>query len=411
MSDPSRVRVTGPLVEHAAGFQAALESRGYRHHAVGCQLYVLAHLSRWLSAEGLAAAELTPDRVTQFLAARRQAGYTLWLSAKGVAPLVDYLRGAGAIPVLEPMVAVTAAERCLAAFRTYLVEERGLAEGTVVADVHIAGLFPATRPMEDLELGELTPGEIVEFVRRQCESRGAAYVTAGLRALLRFCHLTGLTPRPLVDAVPRVASWRLASLPKAVPPTTVTALLESRDRRSAFGRRDFAVLMLLARLGLRSGEVTGLRLDDIDWRAGELVVRGKGPRLDRLPLPADVGDAVAGWLRRGRPRCTCREVITRVRAPHRPLTTGGIAAIASAACLRAGVEHIHPHQLRHSAAPRCCRPVPVWSRSARSCAIAACLPQPSTPRSTGPVCARWPHSGPEPSKRRTEDEAAWRGAR
>lgn len=350
MSDPSRVRVTGPLVEHAAGFQAALESQGYRHHAVGCQLYVLAHLSRWLSAEGLTAAELTPDRVTQFLAARRQAGYTLWLSAKGVAPLVDYLRGVGAIPVLEPMVAVTAAERCLAAFRTYLVEERGLAEGTVVADVHIAGLFLATRPMEDLGLGELTPGEIVEFVRRQCESRGAAYVTAGSRAFLRFCHLTGLTPRPLVDAVPRVASWRLASLPKAVPPTTVTALLESCDRRSAFGRRDFAVLMLLARLGLRSGEVTGLRLDDIDWRAGELVVRGKGPRLDRLPLPADVGDAVAGWLRRGRPRCTCREVITRVRAPHRPLTTGGIAAIASAACLRAGVEHIHPHQLRHSAA-------------------------------------------------------------
>jgi integrase/recombinase XerD len=350
MSDPSRVRVTGPLVEHAAGFRVALEAQGYRPHAVGCQLYVRAHLSRWLSAEGLGTAELTPDRVEQFLAARREAGYTLWLSAKGVAPLVEYLRGVGAIPVLEPMVAVTAAERCLAAFRAYLVEERGLAEGTVVADVHVAGLFLATRPVEDLGLGELTPGEIVEFVRHQCAGRGSAYVTAGLRAFLRFCHLTGLTPRPLTDAVPRVASWRLASLPKAASPATVKALLASCDRRSSFGRRDFAVLMLLARLGLRSGEVTALRLDDIDWRAGELLIRGKGPRLDRLPLPADVGDAVAGWLRRGRPRCACREVITRVRAPHRPLTPSEIAAIVDAACLRAGVGHIHAHQLRHSAA-------------------------------------------------------------
>jgi integrase/recombinase XerD len=216
--------------------------------------------------------------------------------------------------------------------------------------VHVAALFLATRPAGDLRLGEISPGEVVEFVRRQCEGRGSAYVTAGLRAFLRFCHVTRLTPRALVDAVPRVASWRLAPLPKAVDPATVKALLASCDRRTTYGRRDFAVLMLLARLGLRAGEVTSLRLEDIDWRAGEVLIRGKGPRLDRLPLPADVGDAVARWLRRGRPRCQCREVITRVRAPHGPLTPGGIAAIVHAACLRAGVDHIHAHRLRHTAA-------------------------------------------------------------
>jgi site-specific recombinase XerD len=96
--------------------------------------------------------------------------------------------------------------------------------------------------------------------------------------------------------------------------------------------------------------VTSLRLDDIDWRAGEILVRGKGPRLDRLPLPADVGEAIAGWLQRGRPRCQCREVIIRVRAPHRALTPGGIAAIVHAASMRAGVDHVHAHQLRHTAA-------------------------------------------------------------
>jgi integrase len=350
MTDPSRVRITGPLVDHAAGFRAALEGQGYRHHAVGCQLAVMAHVSRWLAAEDLEVGDLTPERIERFLAARREAGYTMWLSIKGVAPLIGYLRGVGAVPAPEPVVAVTPAERCLAAFRAYLIEERGLSEGTVVADVHVAGLFLATRPAEDLRLGELTPGEVVEFVRRQCEGRGSAYVTAGLRAFLRFCHVTGLTTRPLVDAVPRVASWRLASLPKAVDPATVKALLAGCDRRTTYGRRDFAVLMLLARLGLRAGEVTSLRLEDIDWRAGEILIRGKGPRLDRLPLPVDVGDAIAGWLRRGRPRCQCREVITRVRAPHGPLTPGGIAAIVHAASMRAGVDHIHAHQLRHTAA-------------------------------------------------------------
>ena len=186
-----------------------------------------------------------------------------------MAPLVGYLRSLGVVPLPDPVVAITMAERCLKAFRSYLVEERGLAEGTVAADVHVAGLFLAARPMADLGLERLTPGEIVEFVRRRREDRGAAYVTAGLRAFLRFCHVTGLTPRPLADAVPKVASWRLATLPKAVDPVTVKALLASCDRRGTYGRRDFAVLMLLVRFELRAGEVTSLRLDDIDWHAGK----------------------------------------------------------------------------------------------------------------------------------------------
>jgi len=221
----------------------------------------------------------------------------------------------------------------------------------VAADVHVAQLFLASRGHADLGLEALTPADVVAFVTVQCEQRSAAaYVTKGLRAFLRFCHLSGRTPRPLVGAVPRVAGWRLSKLPKAVPPDTVQALLASCDRRTTYGRRDFAVLMLLSRLGLRAGEVAGLHLDDIDWRAGELIIRGKGGKLERLPLPVDVGAAVVAWLQRGRPRCAAREVFTRVRAPHQKLSPGGIGAIVRAACVRAGVVGVHAHRLRHSVA-------------------------------------------------------------
>ncbi|MGH7733853.1 MAG: tyrosine-type recombinase/integrase, partial [Gemmatimonadales bacterium] len=227
--------------------------------------------------------------MAEFLSARRSAGYTLWLSEKGVAPLLSYLRSVGVAPAPEPPVAVALADRVLEEFRSYLVCERGLAPGTVAADLHVARLFLATRGHADLGLEVLTPADVVAFVAAQCGQRSAAYVTTGLRAFLRFCHLSGRIPRPLVGAVPRVAGWRLAKLPKAVPPDIVQALLASCNRRTTYGRRDFAVLMLLSRLGLRAGEVAGLGLDDIDWRAGELIIRGKGSKLERLPLPVDVG--------------------------------------------------------------------------------------------------------------------------
>jgi site-specific recombinase XerD len=327
-----------------------LEAQGYRPEPVALQLQLAAHISRWLEGRGLGVGDLTEERIDEFLVARRQAGYRLFRSAKAVAPLVGYLRGLGVILPPDPVTATTAADQCLEAFRVYLAAERALSAGTVVGYAHIARLFLAGRPEDDLGLERLAAAEIVEFVKTEAPERGAANVTAGLRAFLRFCHLKGLTPRSLIDAVPKVASWKLAGLPKAVDPAIVRALLGSCDRRTAAGRRDYAVVMLLARLGLRAGEVTALCLDDIDWRAGEILVRGKGPRLERLPLPADVGAALAGWLKRGRPRCPAREVITRLRAPHGPLTPPGVAAIVDAACRRAGVAHINAHRLRHGAA-------------------------------------------------------------
>lgn len=351
---PSRVKVTGPLVPYVTGFRAEIAAQGYRPNALSDQLRLMAHVSRWLAAKGLEASDLTAERVEEFLVARREAGYVLWCSPKGVAPLLAYLRRVGVVPLIGSTIPITPAGQLLEDFRVYLVEERGLAAATVASDLHVARLFLAKRPqVPRLGLDDLGASGVLDFVREECRHRSpgsARYVVAGLRAFLRFCHLTGRTSRSLADAVPKIASWRLAALPRALDGAAVAALLASCDRRTTFGRRDFAVLTLLARLGLRAGEVAASRLEDIDWRKGELLVRGKGQRLERLPLPTDVGEAITSWLRRGRSRCGAREVFTRVRAPHSRLSSAGISAIVGAACERAGIPKANAHRLRHSAA-------------------------------------------------------------
>jgi integrase len=199
----------------------------------------------------------------------------------------------------------------------------------------------------------LHAADVIEFVRAECDGRrfgSAKDVACGTRALMRYWFLTAAIDSELAPVVPKVAGWKMATLPSFLTGEEINRLLASCDRRTTIGRRDYAVLVLLARMGMRAGEVAGLELSDIDWRAGEILVRGKGRREERLPLPTAVGEAVAGWLRRGRPRCECPEVITRVRAPHRRLSSSGVSAIVAAACGRAGLPVVHAHRLRHSAA-------------------------------------------------------------
>lgn len=349
--NPSRVRMTSPLATYVAGFRAELESQGYRPNTVSDQLRLMAHVSRWLTSKGLDVGELTPERIDEFLVARRDAGYNQWCSLKGVAPLLANLRRLGVVPLPKRTSPTSPAEQLLEEYHTYLVEERGLAAATVKSDLHVARLFLVTRPK--LSLDDLCASEVVDFVRQECRHRSsgsARYVVTGFRAFLRFCYHTSRTPRPLADAVPRIASWRLSALPRVLSPEDVIALLRSCDRRTTSGRRDVAVLILLARLGLRAGEVAALRLEDVDWRAGELLIRGKGSKHERLPLPTDVGQVIANWLRRGRPRCAAREIFTRVRAPHQGLSSGGVSGIVCAACQRAGMPEVNAHRLRHSAA-------------------------------------------------------------
>lgn len=361
MHDPSRVRVSGPLEVFAAGFAAELARLGYRRTPMAFQLRLMAHASRWLEREGLEPGGLTSEVVERFLSERRAAGYTNYVTARAMAPLLRYLRGLGVAPAALPQLAVGAVEVLLGAYREYLAIERGLTTDTIEGYVHAVRPFLAGLEREggELDLPGLSAAEVVAFVVARCpgQSRGAAKMTVcGLRSLLVFLHLRGLIAGPLADAVPSTASWRLSGLPRALEPEQLDALLDSCDRATATGCRDYAALVMLARLGLRAGEVAALRLEDVDWRAGEVVVAGKGRRAERLPLPTDVGAAIVAYLQDGRPVTALdRSLIVRVRAPHHGLTTGGVTQIVFAAADRAGLGPIHSHRLRHTAATQMLR--------------------------------------------------------
>jgi integrase/recombinase XerD len=300
-------------------------------------------------------ATIRPVSTEPVNATLRTRGCCTHVSPKALVLLLGYLRRLGVAPAAaEP--ALTAAETLLERYRAYLTVERGLTRATA------RGYVDAVRPFlegradtaGELELRGLRAADVLGFVLAECPQRrpgSAKLIVTGLRSLLGFLHVEGLVTRPLAAAVPSVAGWRLAGLPRALEAEQVRRLLASCNRETAAGLRDYAILTLLVRLGLRRGEVAGLGLDDIDWRAGELVVRGKGSRSERLPLPADVGEAVAAYLRRGRPRSVeGRPVFVRVKAPHRALSPSGVTQVVVGAARRAGLPPITAHRLRHTAA-------------------------------------------------------------
>jgi integrase/recombinase XerD len=352
----SRVRVSGPLAEYAAGFAAYLAGAGYTPLSAANQVRVLAHLSRWLEDRGLAPGELSGPRVQEFLAARGAAGYTCWLSERGLAPLLGCLRGLGVVPGPERPVPADAVDLLLCRYGGYLAAERGLAASTVRYYLVEARKFLAGR--EGRPAG-LTGAEVIGFVAAETRRRStgmAKILVTALRSLLRFLVMEGLAVPGLQDAVPSVAGWRGGGLPKALPDGQVAALLAACGQDTATGRRDFAVLTLLSRLGLRACEAAALELDDIDWRAGTVTIRGKGRRDEQLPLPSDAGQALAGYLRGGRPAGgASRWVFLAARAPGGGLSAGAVMEIVRRACLRAGLPEAGAHQLRHSAATRMLR--------------------------------------------------------
>ena len=240
----------------------------------------------------------------------------------------------------------------LARFELYLLAERGLAPGTVALYLRAARRF-VEGVAPDCGLAGLAAGEVTAAVLRESTvvsvSAAQSFVTA-LRAFLRFCFVEGLVDADLSQAALLVRGRSSSPLPRGISRADARALLGSCDRRDALGRRDYAIIVLLLRLGLRRGEVAGLTLDDIDWRSGELVVRGKGARQERLPLPADVGQAIGSYLRRGRPRSDRREVFRRSKAPYDPIASGTVASTVRRACRRARIEEFGSHRLRHTVA-------------------------------------------------------------
>jgi site-specific recombinase XerD len=340
------------LASYAGGFEQELAGQGYR--SAGDHLYVMAQLSRWLLDSELEVADLSRAGLEEFESWRRAAGYTSVVSSQRMSQVVEYLVAIGALTSFEPVAARTPAAKLIERYSCYLVSERGLAAASVRVYVEVAGAFLSSLGADgELALEAVTTAEVTRFVlaeSRRMKVGSAKAMTTRLRSLLRFFYVEGLIRSALSDAVPSVASWRLGSLPKGLPAADVARLLKSCDRRRSIGRRDFAVLSLLSRLGLRAGEVAGLEFRDIAWRAGEITVRGKGNRTDRLPLPVEVGEAIAAWLQRGRPAGAGNSVFVRARAPHRALSPGGVSAIVWRACERTGIARARAHRLRHSAA-------------------------------------------------------------
>lgn len=263
-----------------------------------------------------------------------------------------------------------------AGYRAYLVAERGLAPSTVRNYLSVAQQFVSNRDGSgQADLGGMTAAEVSEFMLASCRDRSvgsATILVVGLRALLRYLHLTGVTPMGLAGAVPSAACWPATTLPRPVRPGEAKRLLRSCDQRTAVGRRDFAIITLMVRLGLRVGEIAALELGDVDWRRGEIMIRGKGRREERLPLSADVGEAMAGWLRRGRPpgrvaaracspRCSPR--VGRCAVRRLPRSCAAPVPAPMCPCRRIGCG------TRLQAI--CCGPAPACPRWARFCAMPA----------------------------------------
>lgn len=353
--EPKKRRRRNPVTALSKSFEEDLRQQGYAPSTLWKHRRLLNDLIGWLQGQQLAMGDLSMAQVDRFMADRRAAGARKLKTRKALGPILDHLRGHGLAPAAEAPSEDGPAGEILSRYWQFLTAERGLAAVTTARYVDCLRPFLDRRISGDgLDLESLTPTDVTSFVVAWCPclNTGVAKLTiTALRSFLGFLHLDGVTQRSLVHAVPKVARRRLAGLPKGLDPDQVRHLLAACDTGTVVGIRDLAILTLLVRLGLRRGEVAGLGLDDIDWRAGTIRVRGKGDCHERLPLPADVGRVVAEYLRHARPADALgRTVFVRHFAPHHALGASRVSGIVADAARRAGIGRVHAHRLRHTAA-------------------------------------------------------------
>lgn len=347
----------GPLGEHIDDYAALLHERGYSRQFAGWQIRWLADLSRWLQRQGLHAKDMDPQKIACYLRYRQKR----WRPRSGGRPILKrfltLLHSKGLLPPKAPPPMKNARQRAEDDFERYLSQERGLSRATLRNYLPIVRQFLVERfGQKPLRFDQLLSRDITGYVQRHahdfCPKRTALMVAA-LRSFLRYLRHQGRIATDLAAAVPCVAAWRLSALPKFLPIAQIQRILKSCDRQSTVGRRDYAILMLLARLGLRAGEVVALTLDDIRWDTGEIAVQGKGGRQSRLPLPQEVGRALADYLQKGRPPCPSRRLFIRDRAPRQGFADAStVSTLVRRALERAGVSSPckGAHLFRHSLA-------------------------------------------------------------
>jgi site-specific recombinase XerD len=346
----------GPLAFHTDRFARFLAGEGYAPLTIKIKCSLIANLSHWLKRRGVPLAKLDEGTLKQFHA--RHRGSVGRGDVSTGHQLLEFLRRVEVIPTPPKKTNRTALGQLSADYERFLASERGLARSTVIGYLPIVRRF-LTEHFGDkaLRLQDLWPQDLHRFILGQVRRIGrthAGTTVTVLRSFLRFLRQRGAIKTDLAAALFGVAHWRLSHIPKSLPPEQVKRLLQCCDRSTPSGQRDYAILLLLARLGLRGGEVLSMTLDDLDWERGEIVVRGKGRRLERLPLPKDVGAALVHYLRHVRPTCSTRKVFIRMKAPLHGLRLSAICCVVRRALKRAGLnpDFKGAHLLRHSLATK-----------------------------------------------------------
>ena len=348
----------GPIAAHIVAFANSIAEQGYSAQSLRYKVRLAASFSRWLERRGIDLRSVCPDHAVRYLRYRARRVRPCPGDHAALRHLIDFLDREGLISRLKiPARRPTPVESCVQEYEKYLREARALAEATIVNYVPFIKDF-----LEDcfgdgrVGLSRLRAGDVVRFVQRQAARlhlKRAKLMTTALRSFLRYACYRGDITLDLAAAVPVVANWSMPSIPRAISPEQIRQLLASIDRRTAVGRRDYAIVLLLARLGLRSGEVAYLKLEDIDWNTGHLCVRGKSGQHNGLPLPTDVGKAIAAYLRHGRAHSTSRRVFLRAKAPVNGFRgASGVGSIVRHALQRAGIDAptMGAHQFRHGLA-------------------------------------------------------------
>lgn len=348
----------GPLVPYVDSFAELLREQGFGRGSTCMQIRLVFDFSRWLAQNRVSLERITADQVVHYLRRRTRRRRPNKGDQAALRRLLDLLRRQGVLAAerVAP-VSLSPAEQCAEHYAAYLRQDRALATSTIVAyRGFVISFLTARFGSGDVRFADLTAVDVVTFVQRQAprlHPKRAHVMTTALRSLLRYARSRGDITLDLTAAVPRVALWTMASVPRAIAPAHVRAVLTHCDRQRAVGRREYAILLLLARLGLRAGEIAALALEDIDWEDGTLTVRGKGHRSCQMPLPTEVGQAIADYLQHGRPTSASRSVFLRAKAPF--LGFSGqqtVGLVVQRALARAGIQtgSKGAHQFRHALA-------------------------------------------------------------
>jgi len=349
------IQVEGPLAPFAAGLEEALVAQGYSKNWALELMALTGEVSHWLQGRGLGVKDLSEEVIGQFFA-EREPGRSRCRTVRSMRSITAQLRFLGVLVAHRTFGVgrTDVEEELLDSYRRWCVSQRGLTSGTADSYVnYVATFLVLWRPVSDVVVTELDGRAVLDTIRAAAESMASpslrCLVTA-LRSFLRFLHATGRTRTSLVSAVPALKCWPRTALPTTVSAGDARRLVAGCDTATARGRREAAIVLVLVRLGLRAGEVAHLTLDDVDWRAGKLTIRGKGGRIDQLPLPVEVGEAITAYLRGARPPSSSRSMFLTVDAPIRPMSSDAVASLVSRTSERAGIGRICPHVLRRTLA-------------------------------------------------------------